>query len=342
MLNVLVTASGGDIGQGVIKSLRLSKYKNNIKLITTDMNELAVGLFLGDKGYIIAPAKQNKNSYLRQLKNICHKEKIDIAFICNEDEQLLIAANINTPRKTINTKFIVQPLRVIKIANDKFNTCVELSSKNISCPKSCVGKKNILSFAKKYGYPVILKPRMGYGDFDKFKIINNKKSLLAYLENNGLKNTICQEYITNKKDEEYTVGIFLDNNSKSIGAIAMLRQLRFGSTWHAIIDNYSDITKFAIKAAEAINAIGPCNVQIRQDKNNKPYVIEINARISGTTAFRALAGFNEAEASIDYFLKKIKPKFNFKKRLVLMKTMDDLAVPYDKYSQLKRKGNVTN
>ena len=85
--------------------------------------------------------------------------------------------------------------------------------------------------------------------------------------------------------------LFLNKNSKALGTISMLRQLRFGLTFHAIVDDFPDITDVAIKAAESVGAIGPCNVQLRRNNKNEPCVIEINARISSTTAFRTHFGY---------------------------------------------------
>jgi carbamoyl-phosphate synthase large subunit len=342
MINVLVTASAGDVGQGVIKSLNISSYRNQIKLITTDINERSSGLFLGQRGFIVNSAMTETKKYLNQIVEICKKEKIHIAFVVNEHEQQAIALNIDKLNKLVDTYFVVQSLNTIGIARDKLKTYKYLSKKGIRYPESAIGRKNIMSLIKKFDYPIILKPRSGYGSFASFKIINTKSEFESYVSDHGFKNIIGQEYIRDKEDREYTVGVFLDNESKALGVIPMLRRLRFSLTWHAIIKKYPDIEKLAIKAAEAVGAIGPCNVQLRRDMNNQPCVVEINSRISSTTAFRALLGFNEAEASIDYFVKNKKPNLRYKDNMVAMKTWDELIIPYEKYSQLKKTGRVKN
>ena len=121
----------------------------------------------------------------------------------------------------------------------------------------------------------------------------------------------------------------------------MLRQLRFGMTWHAVIDDYKDVSRTAIMAAESVGAIGPCNVQIIKDKNGVPCVIEINARFSSTTIFRAKLGFNEALASIDYFLKNKRPRLTYKKGTI-MRLFDELIVPTSTYKKLKTNGIIKN
>ncbi len=68
-LTVLVTGAGGDLGQAIIKSLRMSKYCPRI--ISCDINPLSVGLYTTDKGYIV-PRVDDKN-YLDSIVDICRK-----------------------------------------------------------------------------------------------------------------------------------------------------------------------------------------------------------------------------------------------------------------------------
>lgn len=340
MINILITAVGGDIGQGVLKSLKISHYKNSIKIIGTDINAQAAGLYLCARGYIVEKAKQNPAKYLRRIIGICHNEKIDIAFICNEDEQLLLATQHDLLAKKVKTCFVVQPLKTISICRDKLKLRAFLTAKGIKYPATCRADevRAVRQLIKKYGWPIIVKLRFGYGGFNNyFKIIYDLKELKQYLKSNS--DIIAQEYITNKNEEEYTVGLFLDNKSKVLGAIAMLRKLRFSLTWHAVIDDYPDIVALAVSAAEAVGAVGPCNVQLRRDKNNRPCVIEINSRISSTTAFRALLGFNDAAAAIDYFIKNKKPNLKYKPA-VAMKIWDELIVPRRDYEKLKKSGKI--
>ena len=97
MIKALVTACGGDIGQGVIKSLRMSGEK--IRVIGTEITADNCGLFMADKGYILEPVLKNEKRYLKQLVAICNEERVDIVFVCFEAEQSAIASAINILNK---------------------------------------------------------------------------------------------------------------------------------------------------------------------------------------------------------------------------------------------------
>ena len=335
MIKALVTASGGDIGQGIIKSLRLSDEK--IKIIGAEITADNCGLFMADRGYILEPVLKNEKKYLEQLVAVCNKEKIDIVFVCFEAEQMVIANAIDMLNKKTKAYFVVQPKRVLDICReDKALTYTFLSKYGIRVPETYTTKKMASTLIKKYGWPIILKPRQSRGSKDMHHVHTQRELDAAW---DTVNKPLIQEYINNGQDDEYTVGVFLNKDSKALGTIVMLRKLKLGMTWYAIANRYRDIEEVAIKSAESVGAIGPCNVQIRRDRHNKPCVIEINARISSSTVFRARLGFNEALASVDYFLKDKIPKLNYKPAIV-MRTFNELVIPLDKYRKIKSKNII--
>ncbi len=105
-------------------------------------------------------------------------------------------------------------------------------------------------------------------------------------------NPLIQEYV-GFDQEEYTAGALVFDG-KCEASIVMKRDLRDGNTYRAYIDRYERYNSEIVKIAEALNPFGPANFQFRVD-NEGIKVFEINARFSGTTPIRAMAGFNEVE-----------------------------------------------
>lgn len=333
---ILVTASGGDIGQGIIKSLRFSPH--TVKILCTDITAEAPGLFLGDKGYVVPAAAPHPKEYLAVIGDLCCLEAVDMVFVCHETEQRLVAEHRTELMKKTSAYFVVQSQTTLERCMDKVRLYDYLSERGIRVPETYVKKEDSSLLIKKYGFPLVLKSRSGSGSRG-FHLVKNQFALeTAWSETEF---PLIQEFISNKNGEEYTVGVFLDKESRALGAIPMLRQLRFGMTWHAIVNDYPGVTAAAIQAAEAVQAVGPCNVQLRLDAEGKPCIIEINARISSTTIFRAKLGFNEAVAALDYFLENKKPQLAFNTGVV-MRTWDELIVPLEAYRELIEKGSVEN
>ena len=222
------------------------------------------------------------------------------------------------------------------ISEDKAKMHEVLSKKGIRTPPICVHSDGINMFARAYGFPLILKPRRGSGSRNVF-VVKNIRELKTLWGN--VPRPLVQQYIGNKNEEEYTVGVFLGADGEARGAIVMKRKLRFGVTWHAIVDDYKSIADCAKEAAKAIGAIGPCNVQLRVGTDGEPYVIEINARLSSTSVFRSKLGFNEIEACIGHFLYGLEPILSHK-HAVIMRTWSDTIVSREHYEALKKNGII--
>lgn len=335
MVRVLVTAVGGDIGQGVLKALALHPDFATFKTIGIDMSSDAPGLFLCDRGYRVAGAAQEKK-YLQTVTAICVQEKINIAFVCTEMEQRLIARHRRVMQQKTKTFFVVQSPQTLEISMDKLKTYQLLRQHGIRTPETYYRAIDAARLIKKFGFPIVLKPSASSGSRN-FHLVISQSQLRRLWPT--IVQPVIQEYITNSENEEFTVGLFLSLQAKTMGVIAMQRQLRFGVTWQAVVDDFPEVVQVATRAAEAVGAVGPCNVQLRRDKNNQPCVIEINARLSSTSVFRAKLGFNEVRAALDYFLRKKTPVLNFKKA-VLLRTWGELIVPVKKYQSLQLNGVV--
>ncbi|MEK7124183.1 MAG: ATP-grasp domain-containing protein [Patescibacteria group bacterium] len=333
MYHVLISAVGGDIGQGILKSLRASKLP--LKIIGCDMNPDSAGIFLCDKGYLVTAARSDPQKYIKDIVKICKQEHIEIVF-CAQPYELKVLSRFKKKIKLKTGAYVaVQDQEIFNLSMDKLKIYNFMKSKLIRSPETYADQKGFEILAKKHGYPLLVKARLSFGfGFHDFKLVNNREEFKKIWQSS--KGLIVQEYIENQDNEEYTVGVFLDKYSKVLGSIAMLRKLRFGLTFHAVADDYTAVRKAAEKAAQSIGAVGPCNVQLRIDKKGNPCVIEINARISSTTAFRTHFGFNEAKACIEYFLQNKIPKFSYKKG-VAMKAWTEAYTTLSKYNLLKKK-----
>jgi threonine dehydrogenase-like Zn-dependent dehydrogenase len=79
---VLVTAAGSIVAQGIIKSLRLV---GRYKIIATDMNPLAAGLYRCDAG-VLVPAVSSPD-YIESMIRACKDNGVQAVF-CGSDDEL--------------------------------------------------------------------------------------------------------------------------------------------------------------------------------------------------------------------------------------------------------------
>ena len=322
-MNVGILAVGGGIGQSIIKSLKGTKYTT----VGIDPNPYAAGLYMADKGRI--GTNCNDKKYIQSLIHICQQEKIKFLFP-GLDAELEPLSNNFTKLKDAGITAIISDPAVIELSDDKYKLYEFLKEKGFPYIKTV---KSIIE-ADKEGIecPVIVKPRLGGCRSQYVKKCESFKEVDDFIaENKG--EYIIQEYI---EGDEYTCGS-VSFNKEVIGTIIMKRYLRDGDTYKAYVEENDHIDDFLNRLLPSINPFGPCNVQLRI-RDNIPYILEINARCSGTTAARTLAGFNEPEITCNFLNNNI---INYSiKPIAILRYWEEKVVEYKDIKELKDEGTT--
>lgn len=292
-MNIAITATGGGVGQSILKALKGSEYN----LIALDGEPLGAGLYMTDRSHLLPYA--NSANYIWALLDICKKEKVDILFPGMDTELKKLSENKKL-FEDIGTQIVISGPEVIDIADDKFLTSQFLHNNNHPVAETSLW--NILPC------PFIMKPqRGGARSKDVYKI--EKAEDIPDVNPNDY---VYQKYI---EGDEYTCGT-VTIGGKYRGCIVMRRILRDGDTYKAFVEHSRVIEDLCEAICNKLNPFGALNIQLRM-RDGIPYVFEFNARCSGTTAARALAGFNEPLMIADYLLKGIEPKYNIKEITIL-------------------------
>src|SRR4030042_5654420 len=114
-INVLLTSVGVATGPNVISSLKLTK-DLKFKIIGTDIDWLAAGLYLCDKKYITP--KISDSNYIENLLDICRNEKIDV-MIPLLSKEISIIAEHKTIFERLGVRLAVSDIGTIRLCNDK-------------------------------------------------------------------------------------------------------------------------------------------------------------------------------------------------------------------------------
>jgi carbamoyl-phosphate synthase large subunit len=272
--------------------------------VAIDPDPRAAGLYLADCAQLGPPL--NSHEFVDNLIDICHYRNCKYIFSGYDAELPILTNNIKIFHNNAIIPIVSDP-EVIKLSNSKLDLIKFLKEKGfpfIGTATSTWEAAELDLYS-----PYIVKPDVGCRSqgIHKFENLSDTE---PFSMSNGY---IIQEYI---EGEEYTCGtVSFDGDVK--GVIAMTRELRAGDTYRARVDQNPIVIGFVRELMQEIKPFGPCNVQLRL-KNNIPYVLEINARCSGTTAARTLAGFNEAEMVLNY-LENLPIKYDIKEDLEIFR-----------------------
>jgi carbamoyl-phosphate synthase large subunit len=120
----------------------------------------------------------------------------------------------------------------------------------------------------------------------------------------------------------------------------MRRLLRDGDSYKVFVHEDPSLHSFVRRVLEVLKPFGPCNVQLRL-RAGIPYVLEFNARCSGTTYCRALAGFNEPLMTAELLLTGRTPNYEIRP-ITILRYWSELVVENDKIVELADRGEVRN
>jgi carbamoyl-phosphate synthase large subunit len=325
-MNVAVTAVGGIVGQSVIKALNNTEYS----VVGINSEVLGAGLFATKKSYIGLNASDPQFVY--RLIEICKKANCNIVF-SGLDAELIHLSNSKNQLEKDGIFAVVSDPEIVKICGDKLKTIDFLKSNHFPAPETF----NLRDYSLQLDFPVILKPKTGGQASQGLILSKNLKDFEKAVDSLNADNYVVQEFI---EGDEYTCGTVSFEN-RCIGAILMKRELRFGNTYKAFVVQDEKLAGFVKNVVDVLRPFGPCNVQLRL-RQGIPYIFEFNARCSGTTAMRALAGFNEPKMVCDYLSKGIANPFFKIKEIVILRYWNEIAVDYEKIRKMESTGFIEN
>jgi carbamoyl-phosphate synthase large subunit len=320
MKNIMVTGVGGGVGQSIVKALGGAPYG----IVGVDSEELAAGLHAVPKAYKGYYASDPR--FVERLLDIGRKEDCGLIF-AGHDVELLPLSEHAARFHSQGIVPVVSPPEVVRTCDDKLATYYFLKEHGFPVPET-----QRLSAFTTFDRPVVLKPQRGGARSQNTYVARSSTDLALYRQLVDPGNCIVQEYI---EGDEYTCGsVTLDG--ECAGVIVMRRILRGGDTYKAFVE-HNLVVESAVRAiVGALKPFGACNVQLRL-RNGEPVVFEINARCSGTTAARALAGFNEPKMIAGYLLGNIAPSYDIRE-VTILRYWKELPVATTRIEHLRNTG----
>jgi len=325
-MSIAVTAVGGVVGQGVIKALQTTDYS----VVGINSEVLGVGLYATKKSFIGLNA--NDPHFIDRLIEICRKEHCRIVFSGLDAELIHLSRNKHQLNENGIVPIVSSP-EVVEICGDKLKTIDFLKRNHFPAPETF----SLDNYSSRLDFPMILKPRVGGQASQGVFLARNSKEFERFVDSIDVGNYVVQEFIAG---DEFTCGTVCIEN-RCVGVIVMKRELKFGNTYRAFVVQDEKLTKFATDVIDVLRPFGPCNIQLRM-RDGIPYIFEFNARCSGATAMRALAGFNEPEMVCDYLLKGIKTPYFKIKEIAILRYWKELVVDYAKIRKLESEGFIEN
>jgi len=277
--NILVFPCGSEIGLEIFRSLQYSLHFNVIGANSVpDHGRFVYKNYIPDLPYV------QDAGFIERLNSVIEEYNIDLIYPTMDS----VIAKLTSMTDKINCKIVSHPASTTAICLSKKKT-TQLLSESINMPM--IFKRESI-----YSYPVFLKPDIGY---------SGKNTLTAYCEKdidnhlNKYPDCLIMEYLPG---EEYTVDCFTDKERKLMFAGSRLRsRISNGISVHALPAS-PEINKELCLVGNTINEKlhlrGAWFFQVKRSSSGMLKVMEVAARLGGSSALFRAKGVNFAELSV--------------------------------------------
>lgn len=309
-ITVLLTGCGAPGAPGIIKCLRKNG-EREIRIVGVDMNENAGARGMVDAFHTVPAAKAD--NFIECILEICMKEKVDLVEPIVTRELMKFALSRERFEEK-GIKLAVMSPETLEIVNNKANLLTAVKEAGLPCPEFRVVHSvgELETACAELGYPekaVCVKGAEGNGsrgvrivdpNKSRFDLFFNSKPNSMYISYDELIRTLSEkpeipemlvmEYLPGT---EYSVD-FLAEEGKSIYAVARRGlSVLTSNMMSLVIDDNRSVIETCSAVVEKLHMDGNFGFDLLYTANDeKPYVIEVNPRLTAGVVSCAAAGVN--------------------------------------------------
>ena len=260
-MNILISESGGPAAMGMIKSLWQTEGYGNI--VTVDSNRLSAGNGFSDKSYVVPAADDSE--FWPKIMEIIQNENIELIIPTSEND-LQMFADSKEALEAMGVTLFMSNAHTIELCLNKwkfYNKCKD----KFPLPKTYKGK-----FFKR---PIHGKGSRGC---EKLNVTNDD---------------IISEYLSGK---EWTIDVLCDLDSNVLSVVPRIRlETKAGISTKGQLIHNEFIENTCKSLCNFLSLKGPVCIQMKEDEDGIPHILEVNPRSGGGSYLATMAGVNFAE-----------------------------------------------
>jgi carbamoyl-phosphate synthase large subunit len=294
MKTILVSGASGIVGYGALRSIR--SHNPQFRLLGSSIYSDSVAPAFCDM-FILAPPTVAPE-YMDWLDETIRQHSIDLV-IPGIEVDMYKWGDQRDRIKAAGAIPLLNDAHLMELCRDKWLFHLHLTSANIACVIPSSLSQDFDHLKELLGLPFLLKPRNGFGSKGIVRV-NSREDFAPHSQFVGA--TLLAQPIVGSDEEEYTTSAFGDGQGNIVACITLKRFLsKDGYTEKATVTS-SDCFKAVIsELVDEFKPLGPTNFQFRKCADGVK-LLEINPRLSSSTAIRTAFGYNECGMAVDFFL----------------------------------------
>lgn len=301
-----MTGAGAPGAPGIIHCLQQASW---INLFVGDANENVVGQYLC-RQFFHLPLATDKN-YADKIIALCKRHGLQVVLPLVSKELLPLTAAKDSFRRE-GIEVMVSSPDAISIANNKAATYKKLFASDIPVPPFEVARtlQQFIEAADKLGFPqkpFCFKPsesngsrgfRIVHNELDESDLLFNHKPYQSYikyehaiaiLKSKAFPELLVSEYLPGK---EYSVDCLAENGKAKLIVPRLRERMINGISVQGTFVNDQQIIDYCKRIIELLGLHGNIGIQLKQNADGVPLLLEINPRVQGTIVAALGAGVN--------------------------------------------------
>jgi carbamoyl-phosphate synthase large subunit len=311
---VLVTGAGGPSGVCFLRSL-----DGRAELFAGDIDANGVGLYLVDRAHRrLLPRGDDPNFAMSMLK-LCRELAVDV-LVPTVDTELVALARLGAD-------FAGRGIGVLTSAPEALERCLD----KWQLAQACAGTVRIpvtsllteegpgADFAG--GFPAIVKPRSGSGSRGVHAVDGPHQ--WAALPHDG--SQLVQEMLPGT---EYSVDVLTRPDGHVVAAVPRSRDKTDSGI--VVAGRVVDAPEFSELAASVVRVMGLrgiANVQVREDREGRPALLEINPRPPGGMSLTIASGVDMPVWAVAGLLGHTVPEHLAHREIAVVRHWQDIVLP---------------
>lgn len=307
-INILLTSVGR---RGYLVKYFKEVLGDNGKVYVSNSSDISPAFNFADES-VVTPLIYDAG-YIDFLLAYCKEKNIN-AIISLFDIDLPVLSKNKQRFKEQGIDVIVSDPEIIEICNDKWKTYQFLKENNLNTVHTYIKLQDAIQDLRSnvIKYPVIIKPRWGMGSISVVEAENEEELKILYkMAINKIKNSYLKYESINNIEEAVLIqeringreyGLDIINDLKENYQTTIVKEkyaMRAGETDCAKVINNTVLKELGEKIGKKLCHIGNMDMDVFL-VDDKPYVLEMNARFGGGYPFSHMAGVNLPKAIISW------------------------------------------
>jgi carbamoyl-phosphate synthase large subunit len=252
--------------------------------LAVDLNELAPALYAADKRALV-PAVDDAG-YLEALRELIQLHDVRLVVPLADLDHQLLAAN----RDALGAVVLLPGPEAIRLCEDKFLAHSFFEERGIATPSTWLPE----ALPDGLPFPVLVKARRGFGSRHIYRAADRKDLdfFLLRTEVDSMVQRVCS-------GEEFSIDVFCDLEGRCLNAIPRtMIESKGGESIKGMTIKDLELVEHGCRVAEALEIVGPANVQCFREPDGSLPVTDVNPRFGGAFPLPTAAGSRYPELAI--------------------------------------------